>query len=147
MVHSAPQRTLLPTPGSSNQLPRTGSTGSTGSTGNTDGTYPHPWEMALHPIKMVRFVLSLWRDRRISWVRKLLYLAPLLVLLVAVLLPEGIVATVLAGLVPVVGPLVNVPADAAIDWVVLGLAAYALLGIFPKPIVRELHTRLFHPTR
>jgi hypothetical protein len=67
--------------------------------------------------------------------------------LVAVLLPEGIVATVLAGLVPIVGPLVNVPADAAIDWVVLGLAAYALLGIFPKQIVRELHMRLFHPAR
>jgi hypothetical protein len=103
--------------------------------------------MVLHPIKMVRFVNSLWRDPRISWVRKLLYLVPLLVLLVAVLLPEGIVATVLAGLVPILGPLVNVPADAAIDWVVLGLAAYALLGIFPKQIVRELHARLFHPTR
>lgn len=141
MVHSAPQRTMLPTSVSSIHLPRTDSTDTTGS------TRPQPWEMVLHPIKMVRFVHSLWRDSRISWVRKLLYIAPLLVLLVAVLLPEGIVATVLAGLVPIVGPLVNVPADAAIDWVVLGLAAYALLGIFPKQIVRELHMRLFHPAR
>jgi hypothetical protein len=141
MIHSAPQRTMLPAPVSSNQLPRTDSTGA------TDSTRPHPWEMVLHPIKMIRFVNSLWRDPRISWVRKLLYIAPLLVLLVAVLLPEGIVATVLAGLVPILGPLVNVPADAAIDWVVLGLAAYGLLGIFPKQIVRELHARLFHPTR
>ena len=77
----------------------------------------------------------------------LFYLAPLLVLLVAALPPEGIVATVLASLVPVLGPLVNAPADAANDWVVLGLAAYALLGIFPKQIVRELRARLFHPTR
>ena len=75
------------------------------------------------------------------------YLAPLLVLLVAVLLAEGIVATMLASLVSVLGPLVNVPAAAAIDCVVLGLAAYALLGIFPRQIVRELHARLFHPTR
>ena len=141
MAHSASQRTMSPAPVSSNQLPRTDSTDTTGS------TRPHPWEMVLHPIKMVRFVNSLWRDPRISWVRKLLYIAPLLVLLVAVLLPEGIVATVLAGLVPILGPLVNVPADAAIDWVVLGLAAYALLGIFPKQIVRELHARLFHPAR
>jgi hypothetical protein len=132
---------MLPAPESSNQLPRTDSTDTTAS------TRPHPWEMVLHPIKMIRFVNSLWRDPRISWVRKLLYIAPLLVLLVAVLLPEGIVATILAGLVPIVGPLVNVPADAAIDWVVLGLAAYALLGIFPKQIVRELHARLFHPAR
>ena len=141
MVHSAPQRTMLPIPVSSNRLLRTDSTDT------TESTRPYPWEMMLHPIKMVRFVISLWRDPRISWIRKLLYLAPLLVLLVAVLLPEGIVATVLAGLVPILGPLVNVPADAAIDWVVLGLAASALLGIFPKQIVRELHARLFHPTR
>ncbi len=141
MVHSAPQRTMPPIPVSSNQLLRTDSTDI------AESTRPYPWEMVLHPIKMVRFVNSLWRDPRISWIRKLLYLAPLLVLLVAVLLPEGIVATVLAGLVPILGPLVNVPADAAIDWVVLGLAAYALLGIFPKQIVRELHARLFHPTR
>lgn len=141
MVHLAPQRTMSPIPVSSNQLLRTDSTDI------AESTRPYPWEMVLHPIKMVRFVNSLWRDPRISWIRKLLYLAPLLVLLVAVLLPEGIVATVLAGLVPILGPLVNVPADAAIDWVVLGLAAYALLGIFPKQIVRELHARLFHPTR
>jgi len=141
MAHSASRRTMSPAPLSSNQLPRTDSTDT------TDSTRPHPWEMVLHPIKMIRFVNSLWRDPRISWVRKLLYIAPLLVLLVAVLLPEGIVATVLAGLVPILGPLVNVPADAAIDWVVLGLAAYALLGIFPKQIVRDLHARLFHPTR
>lgn len=141
MVHLAPQRTMSPIPVSSNQLLRTDSTDI------AESTRPYPWEMVLHPIKMVRFVNSLWRDPRISWIRKLLYLAPLLVLLVAVLLPEGIVATVLAGLVPILGPLVNVPADAAIDWVVLGLAAYALLGIFPKQIVRDLHARLFHPTR
>ena len=141
MAHSASRRTMSPAPLSSNQLPRTDSTDT------TDSTRPHPWEMVLHPIKMIRFVNSLWRDPRISWVRKLLYIAPLLVLLVAVLLPEGIVATVLAGLVPILGPLVNVPADAAIDWVVLGLAAYALLGIFPKQIVREFHARLFHPAR
>jgi hypothetical protein len=113
----------------------------------TNSTLPRPWEMVLHPVKMIRFVNSLWRDPRISWVRKLLYLVPLLVLLVAVLLPEGIIATVLAGFVPILGPLLNVPADAAIDWVMLGLAAYALLGIFPKQIVRESHARSFHPAR
>ncbi|HET8909730.1 MAG TPA: hypothetical protein VFN11_22470 [Ktedonobacterales bacterium] len=112
-----------------------------------NSTLPRPWEMVMHPVKMIRFVNALWRDPRISWVRKLLYLVPLLVLLVAVLLPEGIIATVLAGLVPILGPLLNVPADAAIDWVVLGLAAYALLGIFPKQIVRGLHAQFFHPTR
>jgi hypothetical protein len=101
----------------------------------------------LHPAHTVRFIQALGRDPRISWVRKVLYLAPLLLLLVAVLLPEGIIAAAVAALVPLVGPLVNLPADAALDWVLLGLAAYALLGIFPEQIMREHHAQLFHHAR
>jgi hypothetical protein len=101
----------------------------------------------LHPVHTVRFMQALGRDPRISWVRKLLYLGPLLLLLVAVLLPEGIIAVAIAALVPLVGPLVNLPADAALDWVLLGLAAYALLRVFPEHIVREHHAQLFHHGR
>jgi hypothetical protein len=100
-----------------------------------------------HPMKTVRFVNALRRDRRISWVRKLLYIGPFLLLLIALLLPEGIIAAGVALLLPVIGPLVNVPADAALDWFALGLAAYGLLGILPKRIVAEQHARLFHQTR
>ena len=110
-----------------------------------DGVRPHPMEMAWHPIKTVRFVDALRRDPRISLMRKLLYLAPLLILLIALLLPEGVVAAGVALLVPLVGPLVNLPADAALDWFVFGLAAYALLGVLPSRIVAEHHARLFHP--
>jgi hypothetical protein len=113
----------------------------------TGSARPHPWELVLHPAHTVRFIQALGRDPRISWVRKVLYLAPLLLLLVAVLLPEGIIAAAVAALVPLVGPLVNLPADAALDWVLLGLAAYALLGIFPEQIMREHHAQLFHHAR
>ena len=102
-------------------------------------------EMVRHPIKTVRFVDALRRDPRVSLMRKLLYIAPLLILLIALLLPEGVVAAGVALLVPLVGPLVNLPADAVLDWVVFGLAAYALLGILPSRIVAEHHARLFHP--
>jgi hypothetical protein len=112
-----------------------------------DGVRPHPWEMVQHPMKTVRFVNALRRDRRISWVRKLLYIGPFLLLLIALLLPEGVIAAGVALLLPVIGPLVNVPADAALDWFALGLAAYGLLGILPKRIVAEQHARLFHQTR
>jgi hypothetical protein len=135
---TSPQRDLQPPSASSvssEQLPPTGS------------ARPHPWELVLHPVHTVRFIQALGRDGRISWVRKLLYLGPLLLLLVAVLLPEGIVAAGVAVLVPLVGPLVNLPADAALDWVLLGLAAYALLRIFPEQIVREHHAQLFHRGR
>lgn len=110
-----------------------------------DGARPHPWEMLLHPVSSLRFMNALSRDPRISWVRKVLYVGPLLVLVIALLVPEGIVAAGIALLLPLVGPLVNVPADAALDWIAFGLAAYALLGVFPRDIVREHHARLFHP--
>ncbi|HLZ24870.1 MAG TPA: hypothetical protein VKQ30_22340 [Ktedonobacterales bacterium] len=111
-----------------------------------DGARPHPWEMVLHPVSSLRFMNALRHDPRISWVRKVLYVGPLLVLVVALLVPEGVVAAGIALLLPLVGPLINVPADAALDWIAFGLAAYALLGVFPRAIVREHHARLFHPT-
>lgn len=112
-----------------------------------DGARPRPWEMVRHPVSTVRFMVALGRDPRVSGVRKLLYIGPLLILLIALLLPEGIIAAGVALLVPLIGPLVNLPADAVLDWVVFGLAAYALLGILPSSIVSEHHVRLFHSGR
>jgi hypothetical protein len=103
--------------------------------------------MALHPMTSLRFIGALRRDPRISWIRKALYIGPIIVLLIGLVLPESIVAVVIAALLPFVGPLVNLPADAALDWFAIGIAAYALLGILPKRIVREHHARLFHPLR
>jgi hypothetical protein len=108
---------------------------------------PHLWEMVLHPFKTLRFVNDLRTDSRISWLRKLLYVGPLVLLLGALLLPESILAAAVAVALPVVGPLANLPADAAIDWAFLGIAAYALLGILPHTIVAEHHAELFHPGR
>jgi hypothetical protein len=108
---------------------------------------PHLWEMVLHPFKTLRFVNDLRTDSRISWLRKLLYLGPLLLLLGALLLPESILAAAVAVALPVVGPIANLPADAAVDWAFLGIAAYALLGILPHTIVAEHHAELFHPGR
>ena len=64
---------------------------------------PHPWEMVEHPIKTLRFVNALRQDPHIALVRKLLYLLPMLLLLLAVLLPEGIIAALIAGALPLVG--------------------------------------------
>jgi hypothetical protein len=103
--------------------------------------------MMHHPIQTVRFMEALCRDPRVSGVRKLLYVGPLLTLLIALLLPEGIIAAGVSLLMPVVGLLANVPADGVLDWFMFGLAAYALLGILPGRIVREHHARLFHSAR
>lgn len=135
MTSLAPQRSMPPGPLASDQHPP------------DDDSRPHPWEMVLHPITTVRFMNALRRDPRISHVRKLLYVGPIVVLVVALLLPESVVAAGVALLLPLVGPLVNLPVDAALDWFAVGLAAYALLGVLPRRIVREHHARLFHPAR
>lgn len=114
---------------------------------STTSARPHVWEFVLHPLKVLRFVWALAHDPRVSLVRKVVYLLVEGVLLVALLVPEGVVATLVAGLLPLVGPLVAVPADATVDWLFLGATAYALLGLFPAQIVREHHARIFHPTR
>jgi hypothetical protein len=114
---------------------------------STTTTRPHVWEMILHPVKTLRFVGALAHDPRVSPLRKTLYLLVVVVLLVVLLVPEGVVAALVATLLPVVGPLVAVPADATVDWLFLGTVAYALLALFPAYIVREHHVRIFHPRR
>ena len=83
---------------------------------------PHPWELALHPIKGSRFIFGLAKDRRVNVFIKIAYVGILALLLIAMLAPEGLLA-------------------------VLGLAAFGLLGLFPKAIVSEHHARWFHPGR
>ena len=100
-----------------------------------------------HPVKTLRFVNDLRQDPHIALFRKLLYLLPMLLLVLAVLLPEGIIAALLAVALPLVGPAINLPTDAVIDWAFLGIAAYALLGIFPSALVAEHHAQVFHPGR
>jgi hypothetical protein len=92
-------------------------------------------------------VNALRRDRRIPRWRKVLYVGPLLLLLIALLVPEGVVAAAVSVFLPVVGPALDLPGDAVIDWLFVGVAAYALLGVLPRRIVAEQHERIFHPER
>ncbi|HLY32229.1 MAG TPA: hypothetical protein VKQ36_14455 [Ktedonobacterales bacterium] len=108
---------------------------------------PHLWELGLHPVKAVRFVYSLATDRRVALLLKLLYIGALALLLIALLVPEGLLAALVAVALPFVGPAINLPADGVVDWLVLGAAAYGLLALFPRAIVSEHHARLFHPGR
>jgi len=103
--------------------------------------------LALHPMRGVRFVSALTTDRRIAFLSKLLHVAGLALLLVALLVPECALATLVVALLPAVGPAVDLPADGLVDWAVVGLAAYGLLTLFPRAIVSEHHAQLFHPPR
>jgi hypothetical protein len=65
----------------------------------------------------------------------------------ALLVPDGLIAVVVSTLLPLVGPVVALPADATVDWLLIGAVAYALLGLFPAHIVHEHHARIYHPGR
>ena len=108
---------------------------------------PHVWEFVLHPFKAMRFVGALAGDPRISPLRKILFVAVVAALVGALLVPDGVIAVLVATLLPIVGPVVALPADATVDWLLIGTVAYALLRLFPVSIVREHHARIFHPRR
>lgn len=106
--------------------------------------HPHVSELLLHPVKALKFVGGLLTDRRVSVFRKLVFVVPVLGLLVALLLPESLVAALAGTVLPVVGALISLPIGATLDWTVLAAVALLLLHIFPASIVREYHARLFH---
>jgi hypothetical protein len=106
--------------------------------------HPHVSELLLHPVKALRFVGGLLTDRRVSVVRKLLFVVPVLGLLIALILPESLVAVLAGTVLPVVGALLSLPIGATLDWTILAAVALLLLHVFPARIVREYHARLFH---
>jgi hypothetical protein len=108
---------------------------------------PHVWEFVLHPLKSLRFVGALARDPRVSALRKILYAAVIGMLVGALLVPDGVIAVLVATLLPLVGLVIAVPAGATVDWLLVSTVAYALLGLFPAHVVREQHARIFHPRR
>jgi len=105
---------------------------------------PHAAELLFHPFKTLYFVAFLLADRRVGFFRKLLFLGPLALLTLAVLLPESLIAGVMGLLLPLVGLALNIPIDAGLDWILVALAAGALLRVFPASVVYEYHAQLFH---
>jgi len=83
-------------------------------------------------------------DGHVSFVRKIVFIVPLLVAVVALLAPETAIAAFVSTILPVVGPAVDLPADAAIDWISLGIIGFAMLRVFPLPILNEHYQRIFH---
>lgn len=108
---------------------------------------PSLGELLLHPFKSLYMVVALLVDRRVSFVRKLVFVVPIAVMVAALLVPETVVG-LLAGIVaPVIGLALDVPIDAAVDWLGVGLLAVALLHVFPEGIVAQYHAQLFHKQR
>lgn len=108
---------------------------------------PSAGEMLLHPFKTMYMVVALLVDRRVSIVRKLAFVVPIAVLALGLMVPETIFGILSGIAAPVVGLALDIPVDAAVDWVGLGLLAVALLGVFPAAVVAQYHAQLFHRKR
>jgi hypothetical protein len=105
---------------------------------------PGAFEMLFHPGRSFRFVTSLLGDRRVSLLRKLLFLLPIVILILALLAPETIIGLIVGAVLPVAGEVLSLPLDISLDWITLAIIGFALLRIFPAPIVGEHHQRHFH---
>jgi hypothetical protein len=104
---------------------------------------PRKRDLIFHSIKIARLVSAILKDRRVSIVRKGAYLGVVGLLLGALIFPE-----LFADLVTLITPLLplevlEIPADATIDWVAFVVATFSLLKLFPKEIVGEHYDRLF----
>lgn len=106
---------------------------------------PNPIAMLFHMAKTFALTGSLLTDSRIHPARKAVFMTVMGVLLAAALGVDA-AGELVTNLVPVVGQFVGlgeIPVDAAIDWVVLSVAAFNMLKVFPTEIVGEHYDRLF----
>ncbi len=99
-------------------------------------------QLLFHVGRTTRLAGSLLADRRISIFRKLFFLAAILGLILALLLPESL-GEIVANIIPFVGPVLGLPGDVALDWVAATVIGYNLLRIFPASVVGEHYDRLF----
>ncbi len=105
-------------------------------------TRPNPFQMLFHVGRTARLAGALMTDPRVTIFRKLLFVGSIVLLLVALIFPETIGGSLSVFLPPLLG--VEVPVDATLDWVAVGLAAFNLLRVFPQEVVTYHYNRLFH---
>ena len=98
--------------------------------------------MFFHFRKTIHLVQAVLSDRRVPVLRKALFLWAVALLLVALLVPDA--GSALASLIlPVIGPLVDLPFDAGLDWSVAIALAPWLLRLLPADIVGEHQAAIF----
>jgi len=87
--------------------------------------------------------VALFKDRRVSTIRKALFIVAAAALLAVLFFPDLIDETVLSVALPVVGTVLGVPLDAGLDWLAFALLGTNLLRIFPPEIVAEHYVSIF----
>lgn len=86
---------------------------------------------------------SLLIDMRVSILRKVFFVVPIIGLVLLLIFPDALNEALLSTILPIVGTLLGIPLDAGFDWIAFGLVALNLLRIFPDEIVAEHYQRIF----
>lgn len=108
-------------------------------------TRPNQFSLLLHFRKTGMLVAAVMGDARVHPIRKLAFFGLLGLLMALMLVPE-LSLDAASLLVPVLGWMgipFEIPAEAGVDWVVFGVAAFNLLKLFPTEVVGEHYDRLF----
>ncbi|HZC79555.1 MAG TPA: hypothetical protein VE258_17495 [Ktedonobacterales bacterium] len=107
---------------------------------------PNQFALLLHIRKTFALVGAVLADPRVPRVSKAAFMTAIGALVLALVGADGASALV-ESLLPIVGPVLGLPADAAFDWIAFSVAAFNLLKLFPADIVGEHYDRLFRPAR
>ena len=104
---------------------------------------PRRRDLVLHGLKTIRLVKAVLWDKRVGLLRKGTFLGGIALLLLLLLVPEvlGASVTLLSPLFALVG--VELPVEGAISWMALAFASFSLLAVFPKEILGEHYERIF----
>jgi hypothetical protein len=102
----------------------------------------NPLSMLLHLGKTFALTGAVLSDRRVHWLPKMAFIGMIGALMAGLIFPEMAVDAL--AVIPTAGlDLLGIPAEAGIDWMVFGVAAFNLLKLFPADIVGEHYDRLF----
>jgi hypothetical protein len=105
---------------------------------------PNGFALFIHLIKTLKLIGALLNDRRIPFIRKILFFGSILFLLALLLFPDAFGEVFLTVVLPVLGTILGVPLDAGFDWIVFAIAIVGLLRVFPAEMVSEHYQRIFH---
>ncbi len=112
-------------------------------TGTTTQVKPKQLALLFHIRKTVSLIGAVLSDPRVHWIRKTLFLSTIAVLVAALIGGDAVSEFVEGVIFPLFGNLLGIPVDGTFDWVLLSVAAYNLLKLFPAEIVGEHYDRLF----
>ncbi len=104
---------------------------------------PGRFEVFFHLIKTGKLIGSLLIDRRVSIIRKLLFVLSVGIFVIVLFFPDAIGEVALSALLPLVGTVLGVPIDAGFDWIAFALTVVSLLRFFPPEMVSEHYRNIF----